>query len=130
MFLLLVGALAADTSPQLSAISVDHGSYGMCDGINMTPSEEATIVVSWTATNFDSSLHEFKVYQNGVLVSTQSTQSYTKTMTSRVVDGPRNQLTTNYAFNVKLVLKSSGAVLVSKTSAVWAVTYGSCQPSL
>lgn len=107
------------TSGPSAAIQFD----GFCSGGSVSFPSRTNI--SWTASNFNASLHDYKVYKDGILVSTQSTSPYTHQVDGFITNGFFHPTFKSWTFRVDIVRKSDSAVLATG-SVVWSAYYYLC----
>jgi hypothetical protein len=121
------GGGGAGTTPSLSAVTVVRGLAGLC-GIETTPLMAATVIVSWTITNPDSTLYETRIYQNGIqqIALDTGTTDY-EFIANGVEDGPVDPYNFDWQYRVDVVRKSDGTAVSSQTSNTLTVTYGYCR---
>lgn len=123
----LMNSSSVGTAPQTSTPTVATTSTGTCSGSNTGTS--ASLRVSWTITSPDSANYAAKLYENGILKSTQDTAAsmhWDKTVSGYVEDGPRSPFVANWVYRVDVVRKDNGLTVSSKTAATWGKTYGLC----
>lgn len=116
-------------TPTLSNVALTH-SAGVCSGISISVS--ARITVNWSETNFNSALHEHRIYQDNVLIATLgAASSYSKFIPGVIEDGCGSSWQSDWVFRVDTVRKSNGGVLASVeatanvgTHHIW--YYGTC----
>lgn len=122
--LLFMGAASASTGTLTPAL----GEATISDSAGSCPSNDASLVVSWTVINPDDATYELHVLENGGLASTQlcSSTSFTKPITGFIESGPYRQFTSRWTFVIQLVRKSDGVVIASRTASEWVVLYGAC----
>ncbi len=106
----------------MQTLSVSSGSGGECDGISLISA--ASVLVEWTALNFDADLHQYKVYENNVLKSTQTTTSYSRDVVGRIAGGSF-PIDSDWTFRVDLC-DLEGDAISSMVAAEWSVGYGRC----
>lgn len=114
--------IAPDPSFSVAPASASQFS-GICNGGAV--SFPARVRVSWTALNFDPALHEYRVYQDGILVSTQAFSPYDKQVNGYILDGFYHPVFFSWVFRVDIVRKSDGVALASG-STTWSHYYGTC----
>lgn len=116
-------------APTISNMTLTHFA-GVCTNHNLTVN--ANVGFNWTETNFNSSLHEHRVYQDNVLLSTFGTgTSYLKQIPGVVQDGCGASWQSDWVFRVDIVRKSDSVVLASATvpgnvNDHWMWYYGTC----
>lgn len=123
------GGGAPPPVPALTSAYITHFA-GVCNSHILQVN--ATVTVNWTQTNFDNTLHEYRIYQDNVLVSVQGTSSlYFKQVSGVVEDGCGSSWQSDWVFRVDIVRKSDGVVLASREATgnannhhVW--YYGTC----
>lgn len=122
----LIVALAAqaivETTPSLDSMSIASLVLGTC---TTTPLQPASIRVSWTATGFNSSTQDYRVYRDGVLMSTQDTTAYTLQLAGLVENDTHNGQDITFNYRVDIVRTSDSAVLVTRSASV-TKHYGNC----
>jgi hypothetical protein len=120
-FLAVAGLI--DDSPQMQTLSVSTGDPGECDGTTFVRS--AAVLIEWSALNFNAEIHQYKLYESGVLKATQTGTSYTRDVPSRVEGGSSSPFSANWIFRVDLC-DLSGSVISTMTAAEWTTAYGRC----
>jgi hypothetical protein len=129
LFLAMDGP-ATETEPPVVPVIQElriSGDAGVCGAYDA--SSNASITLRWRSL-YDGDLsadHEIRVYKNGVLKDTLDAdeQSFTEELENVVVGQTRNQFTTDWLYEVKLVNSTTGAV-VGSVSGRWRETYGTC----
>lgn len=113
--------------PTLSSVYISSTPGGCAGGSNFRHVfPNASMTLNWSSTNFNSALHEYRIYQDNVLVSTQDTStSYTKTIYGAEGVGG-NQWEANWTFRVDIVRKSDNVVRASITADPFVQFYGDC----
>lgn len=124
---MLAGQIPAVPPPPDPSFSVAPSSAsvfgGFCSGGSV--GFPAKLRVSWTAINFNAALHEFRVYQDSILVNTTSSSSWDKDVVGYILDGFFHPVFFSWLFRVDIVRKSDGVVLASG-STTWSHYYGTC----
>ena len=108
-------------TPTLDSLTIS-GSSGTCI---TTPLQPASITVSWTSSNYDSSLYDYKVYQDDILKSTQDTTSYGQQQAGLVENDTHCQEQRTFNFRVDIV-RTSDSVVMATRSASSTRNYGRC----
>lgn len=96
---------------------------GQCSGGSV--SVPARVNISWTALNFNAALHEYRVYQDGILLGTTSSSPYPKVVNGYIEGGFFHPIEFSWLFRVDIVRKSDGVTLASG-STIWTKYYGTC----
>lgn len=115
--------------PTIASAGITHFA-GVC--VNHNLQVNANLHANWTSTNFDSNLHEYRIYQDSVLVATQGgSTSYLKQIPGVVEDGCGASWQSSWVFRVDIVRKSDSVVLASATiqgnvNNQWVWYYGTC----
>lgn len=131
--LLFLAAAAAESValvPSVSGVNVvRQGSGGSC--FAGTLEAAAAIDVNWTVTNPDDVLYEAQLFENDILVATQTTNNtyWLKEVTEHVEEGPYNTWTSNWTYRVDIVRKADGVVVSTASSSPWVQEYGTCTDS-
>lgn len=126
MILMLAGepAVVPAVPPSFSAgPSAATQFVGACSGGSV--GFPARVRLSWTAVNFNAALHEYRVYQDGILISTQSSSPYDKQVNGYIEGGFYFPVQFSWLFRVDIVRKSDGIALASG-STTWTKYYGTC----
>jgi hypothetical protein len=110
----------------MTSVTVASTNGGACDGLIASP--PASILVSWSADRFDPTLHTFKVYENDVLKSSQTSTTYAKTIAGNVEFSDFASWVSDWTYRVDVV-DAAGIVLSSMSSDAWQIPYGSCRPT-
>ena len=114
---------AAETTPSLDSLSISTNQTGTC--FAGTVETSAAIQVDWTATNFNPATHQYKVYRDGVLVSTQGTEGYGLELSGLVENDPHLAQTIDFNYSVQIERTSDSAVLASREESE-TKSYGVC----
>jgi len=122
MILLLASQQAVEVTPSLNSLTLSTGSLGTCV---THPLQPAQLNVAWTSTNFNSALHDYKVYRDGVLVNTTDTLSYTLVLAGLVENACQHPQDIIFNYRVDIVRTSDSVVLASKSASV-TKSYGDC----
>lgn len=128
--LALAGYLAGSyTLPQesISNLTVVSGGGGACATDPRGTDTYATVAIRWSLSNFDATLFDLKLYQDGVLIQTLPGDATSASYDTGYVEGAsQSQFWSNWVFRVDGVKKSDGTVVSSQTAPPFVQLYGSC----
>lgn len=125
--LLIMRAATPVLTPAVSSLAASTGSAGACNpsgGIDT----EASVHVSWSVANANSTLYSAKLYKSGVLVATQDTtasMSYSETVAGAVENGSVDPWVANWTYRVDIVRKSDSHTMDSASTS-FTRNYGGC----
>ena len=120
------------TPPTTSTPTVATLTTGAC-GVGHTIASAAQIRIAWTVTNPDGVNYDAKLYENGILLSTQAVTAsmhYDKTIGGAVEGDAGHAWLSDWTYRLDIVRKSTSAVVDSQSSAPWEVQYGDCSGQL
>lgn len=120
--LVLASQAVAEITPSLDTLAVVTGVIGTC---LTTPLQPATIRVQWTATNFNSVTQEFKVYRDGIFITSTDSLLYTLQIAGLVENDTHHQQNINFNYRVDIVRSADLAVLASRSVSA-TKSYGNC----
>ncbi len=126
-----IGASAPAVTPSVTAITVATLSGGTCSGTHLSTS--ASVRVSFTVTNTDTSNYTIKVYKDGVYVSsTTGGSNHVDYTVGGYVTGHSGGFISSYVFDARVVRNSDGLVIpgAGKTASTWVEEYGLCSGSV
>ena len=115
------GGGGGPTPPAMTSLTITS-SNGTCI---TTPLQPAVVTVSWTASNYDSSLYDFKLYQDDILKATQDSTSAAFQQAGLVQGDTHCPEDRTFNFRVDIV-RTSDSVVISTMSGSNTFHYGRC----
>lgn len=109
-------------TPSLDTLTLSTSTMGTCI---TTPLQPAGIRLDWTATNFNSATQDFKVYRDGVFVSSTDSLAYALQIAGLVENDAHHPQDIAFNYRVDIVRTSDSAVLASKSVSA-TKSYGNC----
>lgn len=122
MILVLASQPIPEVTPTINSLTISTGGTGTC----LThPLQPATISVAWTVTGFNSVTQDYKLYRDGILVSTTDVSPYGLQITGLVENDTHNVSSITFNYRLDVVRTSDGVVLATR-SASTTKSYGNC----
>lgn len=120
--LMLLAQSTPEVTPSINSLTISTGTGGTCI---THPLQPATITVAWTATNYDSSTMDYKLYRDGILVNTSDSSPYSLQLAGLVENDTHNQQNITFNYRLDIVRTSDNVVLATRSASV-TKTYGNC----
>lgn len=119
---MLASQAIPEVTPSLTSLTLSTGVMGTCI---THPLQPATIRLDWTATNFNSGTQDFKIYRDGILITTTDSLLYSLQMAGLVENDTHNPQSITFNYRVDIVRTSDQVVLATRSVSA-TKNYGNC----